>query len=188
MLQNGVIKCCKMMSHSDNCCVVHEPAICEDLKACSHRAKANAKAKKIKEQSEEIKKISANIKENFRFCVRFRLVWADLNLHVAIFHLAGEKSFSIFLLRDLFNTQQLYVSSQCQNFKLNPVQLTCVLSLNPFHIPVFLSFQMYLEGTIHRDYSNRKWFCDKTRTINTDVQTYHRIMPHRPSFSKVTTV
>ena len=31
MLQNDVIKCCKMMSHSNNCCVVHEPAICEDL-------------------------------------------------------------------------------------------------------------------------------------------------------------
>ena len=35
MLQNDVIKCCKMMSsnvllHSNNCCVV-EPAICEDL-------------------------------------------------------------------------------------------------------------------------------------------------------------
>ena len=37
MLQNDVIKCCKMMSsnvvllHSNNCCVVLEPAICEDL-------------------------------------------------------------------------------------------------------------------------------------------------------------
>ena len=33
MLQNDVIKCCKMMSHSNNCCVVYkyEPAICEDL-------------------------------------------------------------------------------------------------------------------------------------------------------------
>ena len=37
MLQNNVIKCCKMMSsnvallHSNNCCVVLEPAICEDL-------------------------------------------------------------------------------------------------------------------------------------------------------------
>ena len=36
MLQNDVIKCCKMMSsnvallHSNNCCVL-EPAICEDL-------------------------------------------------------------------------------------------------------------------------------------------------------------
>ena len=30
-IQNDVIKCCKMMSHSNNCCVVHEPAICEDL-------------------------------------------------------------------------------------------------------------------------------------------------------------
>ena len=37
MLQNDVIKCCKMMSsnvvllHSNNSCVVLEPAICEDL-------------------------------------------------------------------------------------------------------------------------------------------------------------
>ena len=31
MLQNDVIKCFKMMSHSNNCCVVYEPAICEDL-------------------------------------------------------------------------------------------------------------------------------------------------------------
>ena len=36
MLQNDVIKCCKMMSsnvllHSNNCCIVLEPAICEDL-------------------------------------------------------------------------------------------------------------------------------------------------------------
>ena len=36
-IQNDVIKCCKMMSsnvvllHSNNCCVVLEPAICEDL-------------------------------------------------------------------------------------------------------------------------------------------------------------
>ena len=37
VIQNDVIKCCKMMSsnvvllHSNNCCVVLEPAICEDL-------------------------------------------------------------------------------------------------------------------------------------------------------------
>ena len=37
MLQNDVIKCCKMISsnvallHSNNCCVVLKPAICEDL-------------------------------------------------------------------------------------------------------------------------------------------------------------
>ena len=36
VIQNDVIKCCKMMSsnvallHSNNCCVL-EPAICEDL-------------------------------------------------------------------------------------------------------------------------------------------------------------
>ena len=37
VIQNDVMKCCKMMSsnvvllHSNNCCVVLEPAICEDL-------------------------------------------------------------------------------------------------------------------------------------------------------------
>ena len=37
VIQNDVIKCCKMMSsnvvllHSNNCCVVLEPEICEDL-------------------------------------------------------------------------------------------------------------------------------------------------------------
>ena len=37
VIQNDVIKCCKMMSsnvvllHSNNSCVVLEPAICEDL-------------------------------------------------------------------------------------------------------------------------------------------------------------
>ena len=37
VIQNDVIKCCKMMSsnvvllQSNNCCVVLEPAICEDL-------------------------------------------------------------------------------------------------------------------------------------------------------------
>ena len=37
VIPNDVIKCCKMMSsnvvllHSNNCCVVLEPAICEDL-------------------------------------------------------------------------------------------------------------------------------------------------------------
>ena len=49
------------------------------VKVCPHRAKSNAKAKKIKEQSEEIKEQGARIKENFRFRVRFRLVWTLLN-------------------------------------------------------------------------------------------------------------
>ena len=37
VIQNDVIKCCKMMSsivvllHSNNCCVVLEPVICEDV-------------------------------------------------------------------------------------------------------------------------------------------------------------
>ena len=37
VIQNDVIKCCRMMSsnivllHSNNCCVVLERAICEDL-------------------------------------------------------------------------------------------------------------------------------------------------------------
>ena len=35
------------------------------VKACSHRAKTNAKAKKIKEQSEEIKKISGKHQRQF---------------------------------------------------------------------------------------------------------------------------
>ena len=35
------------------------------LKACSQRAKANAKAKRIKEQSEEIKKISGKHQRHF---------------------------------------------------------------------------------------------------------------------------
>ena len=35
------------------------------LKACSHQAKANAKAKKIKEQSEEIKNISGKHQRKF---------------------------------------------------------------------------------------------------------------------------
>ena len=42
------------------------------LKARTYTAKANAKATKIKEQSEEIKEKNSNIIENFR--VRFRLV------------------------------------------------------------------------------------------------------------------
>ena len=48
------------------------------LKACSHHAKVNLKAKKIKEQLEEIKGQMANIKEKFRFHIRFCLVWSDL--------------------------------------------------------------------------------------------------------------
>ena len=47
------------------------------LKAYSHRAKVNVKAKKIKGQSEEIKEKNSKIKENFRFRVRFPLVWID---------------------------------------------------------------------------------------------------------------
>ena len=35
------------------------------VKACSHRAKVNAKAKKIKEQSEEIKKITGKHQRKF---------------------------------------------------------------------------------------------------------------------------
>ena len=35
------------------------------LKACSHREKANAKAKRIKEQSEKIKKISGKQQRKF---------------------------------------------------------------------------------------------------------------------------
>ena len=41
------------------------------VKACSHRTKPNAKAKKTKEQLEQIKGKIPNIKENFRF--RFRV-------------------------------------------------------------------------------------------------------------------
>ena len=41
--------------------------ICERLRVCPHRAKANVKAKKIKEQSREIKEQMANIKAIFRF-------------------------------------------------------------------------------------------------------------------------
>ena len=48
------------------------------VKVCPHWAKANTKAKKIKEQSEEIKEKITNIKENFPFCVSFRLVWTLL--------------------------------------------------------------------------------------------------------------
>ena len=45
------------------------------LKVYPHRAKANAKAKKIKEQSEEIKEQTANIKENFAFT--FAFAWSE---------------------------------------------------------------------------------------------------------------
>ena len=40
------------------------------VKACSHRTKPNAKAKKTKEQLEQIKEKIPNIKENFRFSFR----------------------------------------------------------------------------------------------------------------------
>ena len=38
---------------------------CMTIKVCSHRTKVNAKAKKIKEQSEEIKKISGKHQRKF---------------------------------------------------------------------------------------------------------------------------
>ena len=44
VIQNNVINCCKIMSsnvlllHSNNCCVVPEPAICEDLDLDLHVA------------------------------------------------------------------------------------------------------------------------------------------------------
>ena len=43
-------------------------------KGRSHRQKANARKKKMKVQSEEIKRKKSSIKEIFRFRVRFRLV------------------------------------------------------------------------------------------------------------------
>ena len=54
------------------------------IKAHSHRAKANTKAKKIKEQSEAIIEKISNIKENFRFPVWFRLVWMNM-VHIFVF-------------------------------------------------------------------------------------------------------
>ena len=45
------------------------------IKARSHRAKANVKVKKIKEQSDEIKVTISNIKENFHFRVLLRCEW-----------------------------------------------------------------------------------------------------------------
>ena len=53
------------------------PGIGEHLKSHSHRAKANLKAKKIKEQSEEFKEKNLNLKENFRFLVCFHSVWTN---------------------------------------------------------------------------------------------------------------
>ena len=47
-----------------------------------HQAKAGAKAKNIKEQT-------ANIKENFRFCVRFCSDWTQLKMYS---HSTGKKS------------------------------------------------------------------------------------------------
>ena len=63
---------------------IQEP-ICKDFrfyelsfKVRSHQGKPNAKAEKIKEQSEEMKDKSSNIKENVRFSVRFRSMWTGL--------------------------------------------------------------------------------------------------------------
>ena len=42
--------------------------------------KRERKQKKIKEQAKKMKKWMANIKENFPFHVRFRLVWTELNM------------------------------------------------------------------------------------------------------------
>ena len=44
-----------------------------------------AKAKKIKEQAEKIREKSAIIKGNFRFRVRFRLVWIGCYYTVSYF-------------------------------------------------------------------------------------------------------
>ena len=50
---------------------------CKTVKARSHRAKSNAKAKTIKEQAKEVKEKNLNIKENV--CFRFHSVWMGLN-------------------------------------------------------------------------------------------------------------
>ena len=47
------------------------------LKTHLHWEKTNAKAKRIKVQSEEIKDKASNIKEKIRFRVRFRSVWTN---------------------------------------------------------------------------------------------------------------